>query len=116
MFGPSEADVDCRSAVVQPDTVAQIGAAAIVARGAPRDLPPLVQLVGTVGIVAVVSSVIRTGEADIDRRNTVVEPGNTAHTSVPVKALGEPRDLPRLAQFIGVAVFVAVVVGVFNPV
>ena len=47
VFAAGEADLDRGRAVVEPGTVAQIGAAAVVAIGIPDDLPRLVQLVAS---------------------------------------------------------------------
>ena len=114
VFGPGEADVDRGRAVVEPGTVAQIGAAAVVAIGIPNDLPRLVQFVGIAVFVAVVTGVFGPGEADVDRGRAVVEPGTLAQIgAAAVVAIGVPADLPRLVQLAGIAVFVAVVAGVF---
>ena len=108
------ADDGCGRAIIEPDAVAQLGAA-VEAKGLTDDLTGVVQETGQATFVAVISSVFGASEADVESRRTVVKPGAvSSFGAAAVVAIGISDELPRAIQGMCLAFFVAIVAGVFG--
>src|SRR5437773_319148 len=102
MCGVGQADVERRRAVVEPGGFTQEGRPAI-ALGKSDRLPRSIEGGGVAVFVSAAPRVCGVGQADIERRRAVVEPGALAQDGRTAKALGNSDRLTRSIESDGVA-------------